>query len=399
MLLLAHIAMTTWLQKLSTAAAKPSRIVVGLMSGTSTNDVDIAVCEIAGAGRGAQVHLRHHGVVPYEPALQAAVRSALSATTRQVAELHAELGRFFAEGLRSVIASSGFDLSGIDLIGSHGQTVYHHSAMPGASRVTLQLGDGDVIAERLSVAVISDFRTRDIAAGGEGAPLTPYADDVLFGSTPGRAVLNLGGIANITILSSVPSDVRGFDVGPANAPLDRLARLLTKGAQAFDPDGSLARRGVVRRDVLQQLLTSDQFLLRPPPKSSGVEVYGDPFVERLIALHGGLSEDVLATATEFVAMAVRDACHRFVQPVTPITELILAGGGARNRFLRERLSALLAPCQVRTSDALGVPAEAREAMAFALLANDALLGLPTNIPNVTGANRAAVLGKLSFPAV
>jgi len=397
-LLLSDIRMTTWLHKLSTVAAQPSRIVVGLMSGTSTNDVDIAVCEIAGAGRGARVKLCHHGVVPYDPVLQAAVRSAASATTRQVAELHAALGRFFAEGLRTVITASGFALSGIDLIGSHGQTVYHHSAVPNAPRVTMQLGDGDVIAEHLSVAVISDFRTRDIAAGGEGAPLTPYADDVLFGSTAGRAVLNLGGIANITVLSADPSKVGGFDIGPANAPLDRLARLLTKGAKSFDPDGSLARRGTVRSDILQQLITSDPFLSRPPPKSSGVEVYGDPFVEQLIALHGGLSEDVLATATEFVAATVRDACRSFVQPVAPMTELVLAGGGARNLFLRERLAALLAPCRVRTSDELGVPAEAREAMAFALLANDALLGLPTSVPNVTGARRAAVLGKLSFPA-
>ena len=390
--------MTSWLHHLRLLADKSARRVVGLMSGTSTNDVDIVVSEIAGAGPDARVTLRYHGAVPYDPALQAAARCALSASTRQIAELHAALGLFFAQAIREVLRRAGLSPSAIDLIGSHGQTVYHHSRQPGAARVTLQLGDGDVIAEELGVAVISDFRTRDIAAGGEGAPLTPYADGVLFGQVPGRAILNLGGIANITVLSPDPSKVIGFDIGPANAPLDRLARKLSAGGNAFDPNGDFARCGTVRTEVLDQLLREDPFLGKPPPKSTGVEVYGDPFVERLIALHGGLSHDVLTTATEFVARVIADACSRFVLPHAKVRELVLAGGGVRNVFLRERIGALVAPMVVRTAEDLGVPSEAREALAFALLANDALHGLPTNLPAVTGAKRAAVLGKLSFPA-
>jgi anhydro-N-acetylmuramic acid kinase len=284
----------------------------------------------------------------------------------------------------------------VDLIGSHGQTVYHHSSVPGAMRATLQVGDGDVIAERTGLPVVADFRARDIAAGGEGAPISPYADLVLFGSRgpARRAVLNLGGIANITALDADPARAFGFDSGPANSLLDRLARKLSDGTLSCDRDGQIAASGRVHEKLVDTLMATDSYLAKEPPKSTGFEMYGDAFVARAAALHGGFDADLMATLVEFTARSVAQAFARFVPPVD---EVISAGGGVRNPVLIDRIAALLAPARLLRSDDLGVPSEAREAMAFAVLANEAIHGHPTSLPSVTGAARAAVLGKLCFP--
>jgi anhydro-N-acetylmuramic acid kinase len=292
------------------------------------------------------------------------------------------------EAFAAAISASAGGLE-LDLIGSHGQTIYHYSRLPGAMRTTLQIGDGDTIAERLGVPVVSDFRSRDIAAGGEGAPLTPYADFVLFGGRSGVAVLNLGGIANITLLGSRLEDVAGFDTGPANAPLDRIAR--SEFGMRFDREGELARSGVHHPGIARRMVEADLYVQQAPPKSTGTEAYGDGFIGKLRAETGQSGSDLLRLATEFVAESI--ACQ-----VPPgVEELILAGGGAANTFLHELLEARLTPCRVSVSDAYGVPAQAREAMAFAILANDAVCGLPTSLPRVTGAKHARTLGKFSLP--
>lgn len=391
--------MSRMLEYLLGVSLKPSRTVVGMISGTSADSIDAAVCRIEGVPE--RVTLLHYAEHPNDPEVRRQVNGAAGLRTREVAELHVRVGERFAEACLATLAGAGLSAADADLVGSHGQTVYHHSSVPGAPRATLQLGDGDVIAERTGLPVVSDFRARDVAAGGEGAPLTPRADLVLFAPSGAgvarRAVLNLGGIANVTVLDHDPARVYGFDTGPANALLDRLARRLTGGALAYDRDGRIARSGRVNEPLVAALLAEDGFLARTPPKSTGFEAYGDAFVDRAAARHGGADADLMATLTEFTARSVADAFARHVRTDPPVDEVVVAGGGVKNPALLDRIAALIAPARVRRSDELGVPSDAREAMAFAVLADLTLRGESTSLPAVTGARRAAVLGKLSFP--
>lgn len=386
-----------WLSRLSAVASKPERIVAGIISGTSVDSIDTALCRIRGAGPGAEVSLLRLHSHDYPSALRADVKRFARLTAQEVAELNCRIGDEFAAAFFAASVAAGLAVSEVDLVGSHGQTVYHHSRRPGALLATLQLGDGDRIAERTGLPVFSDFRARDIAAGGEGAPITPYGDLVFFTPSPSarRVVLNLGGIANITALDRDPAKVIGFDTGPANGPLDRLAVIISNGALTCDLDGRLAASGTVDAPLLERLLAEDEYLPKPPPKSTGFETYGDEFVARAISLRGGADADLMATLTEFVARSVADAVKRHVE--APVSEVVMAGGGSRNPTLAARLRANLDPVPLRDSEEYGIPAGARESMCFALFANDALFGLPTCLPSVTGARRATTLGKLSLP--
>jgi len=385
---------------------KPARVVVGMISGTSADSIDAAVCRISGAGvptsdrEGARVELLHYGEAPYDPELKRRILDLASLGVREIAELNVEVGEAFARACLNTMAEASLKPSDIDLIGSHGQTIYHHSSVPGAIGATLQVGDGDVIAERTGAAVVCDFRARDIAGGGEGAPVSPYADMILYAppdrksASERRVVLNLGGIANVTVLDPDPNKVFGFDTGPANTLLDRLARRLSGGSLSCDRDGALARAGRVDEGLVDRLLSEDPFLTRKPPKSTGFEMYGDAFVERAGTLLGRFDSDLMATLTEFTARTVADAFARFVPPVV---EVIGAGGGVKNPALIGRIAELLAPARFVLGDDRGIPGDAREALAFAILANDALFGLPTSLPAVTGASRPAPLGKFCLP--
>lgn len=389
------------LDQLQAISRKESRIVVGMISGTSADAIDVAVCRLGGEESWGRVIA--YGERPVETAIRHRVIRAGSLSPRDVAELNVMMGIAFADACVEVVRGANLAMDVVDLIGSHGQTIYHHSSVSGAIPCTLQVGDGDVIAERTGRAVISDFRARDIAAGGEGAPLTPRADQVLYArrertdASGVRAVLNLGGIANITVLRPEPDRVLGFDTGPANSLLDRLARRLSNGALDCDRDGAIARAGQVNRTLLEQLIQEDDYLRRRPPKSTGFEVYGDAFVEHAIQLHGGADADLMATLTEFTAVSVAQAITSWIQPETSLDEIVVAGGGVNNPALIERIAALVSPTRFVRSEAFGVPAEAREAIGFAILADLALRGIACSLPSVTGARRAAVLGKLSFP--
>ena len=388
------------------ATDKSARVVVGMISGTSADSIDAAVCRISGAGvptadrDGARVELLHYGESPYDPELKARILNLAQLDVRAIAELNVQVGEAFAHACLKTVDEAGLKPSDVDLIGSHGQTVYHHSSVPGARGATHQVGDGDVIAERTGAMVVCDFRARDIAGGGEGAPISPYADMILYAprdrtaAADRRAILNLGGIANVTVLDPDPSRVFGFDTGPANTLLDRLARRLTDGALSCDQDGALARAGRVDQGFVERLLSEDPYLNRKPPKSTGFEMYGDAFVERAGSLLGRFDADLMASLTEFTARTVADAFARFVPPVA---EVVGAGGGVKNPVLIGRIAKLLAPARFVLGDDRGVPGDAREAMAFAILANDALFGLPTSLPAVTGARRPATLGKFCLP--
>ncbi len=353
--------------------------VAGLLSGTSADGVDVAIVDIDGAA----LRTVTHGVVPYASDVREAIFGASNAVTHtaELARLNVLLGDIFAEALVEVCRAHGIPIASIELIGSHGQTVYHqgdpapfHGRMVAA---TLQIGEAAVLRERTGIPVVSDFRSADVAAGGQGAPLVPFLDFRLFRSeTEGRAALNIGGIANVTILPAGArlDDVVAFDTGPGNMVMDALV-------PPFDRDGARARGSTVNEALLDRL-RSDPFYHRPPPKSAGREQYGAEFVRDT-----GID---ISTACELTARTIAMGVRRF----DGIGEMIVSGGGAHNGYLLERLRALV-PARIVTSEEYGVDIDAKEAVLFALLAYERWCGRPANVPSATGARRAVLLGKIS----
>ena len=375
--------------------------IIGLMSGTSADGVDAAAVDVP--ARGADARLLAFRTYPYPPSLRRMVLDLCDPRHSSVDRLcHANfiLGERFAEAAIRLAEESGIPLRSVDLIGSHGQTVCH---LPRGRRVggrlarsTLQIGEPCVIAERTGITTVADFRPRDVAAGGQGAPLVPYADFLLFGHRRlSRVVCNIGGIANLTYLPAGGrlDDVLAFDTGPGNMVMDALVQRMTSGRQAFDRNGRRARSGRVHDGLLGELLRHP-FLRRRPPKSTGREEFGATFVDRLLARGAalGLGEaDLVATAAAFTVEAIARACRRLPGRVD---EVILCGGGARNPALTAMLRQALAPAPVRVMDELGLGADAKEAVSFALLAAATIRGRTNNVPSATGATRPVVLGKI-----
>jgi anhydro-N-acetylmuramic acid kinase len=374
-------------------------LVIGLMSGTSADGVDAALVEWPDGPETQPFRLIAFEETPLERAFQerihrlAAGRLPAQEVLAELAGLDVELGERFAAAACALARGAGVPLERITGIASHGQTVAHHPER----RATLQIGDPSVIAERTGRPVIADFRARDLAAGGEGAPLAPFFHRAAFASLDeSRVVLNLGGIANITWLprAAAAEDVIAFDVGPANAWLDAVVQLASDGAERFDRDGRRAARGRVDSALLDELL-QDAFLRRPPPKSTGRERYGLAEAEAWFARSaqvGRSADDLLATLVAFGAEAVARACRDFLP--ARVQRLIVGGGGARNPAVMGALAQGMPGVAVDPMDAHGVPAAAAEAMAFALLGRNTLLGLPNQLPRTTGASGPRVLGEM-----
>ncbi len=374
--------------------------IIGLMSGTSADGVDAAIVEWPEGAAPRPFRLVAYREDAFERAMQDRIHRLAAGQVpgpeclRELACLDVELGERFAASATAVARDAGLRLDEIDAIGSHGQTVAHHPA----DRATLQIGDPSRIAERTGCTVVADFRTRDVAAGGEGAPLAPFFHYAAFGDpAESRLVLNLGGIANVTFLprGAGPDAVDAFDVGPANSLLDGVVRCVSGGTERIDLDGRRARRGAVDARLLAELL-DDEFLRRAPPRSTGRERYGTAEAEALVARsarEGRNADDLLATLVAFTAEAVALACRDHLGGARP-ERVLVGGGGARNPAVMAALSKALPFARVEPFDAAGVPAAAAEAMAFALLARNALLGLPNHLPRCTGASRAAVLGEI-----
>jgi anhydro-N-acetylmuramic acid kinase len=379
---------------------RPERVVAGVMSGTSLDGVDVAVARIEGSGRTLALEQRAFVHTPYPSVLRDALHCNVEVGTsdvRALSQLNALLGRVFADAVTRAADAAGHGLSGLDLVGSHGHTVHHvPDAEPfaGAEAVasTFQLGDPAVVAARLGLPVIGDFRTADVALGGQGAPLVPYFDWALFtDDREHRALLNLGGIANVTLLprAGETSAVTAFDTGPANMVIDALAQRFY--GEPFDRDGAHAAVGTPNEATLTDLLADDYFH-RPPPKSTGREAFGTAYVDALVA-RGGTPDDLLATATALTARSVAGALAHFATEHPPDV-LIVSGGGTRNAELMRQLRAVVAPLRVCTSADFGIGPDAKEALCFAVLAHEWCNGVPTNLPSVTGASRPALLGKL-----
>jgi anhydro-N-acetylmuramic acid kinase len=393
-----------------------SMVVAGVMSGTSADGVDVAVCRISparGEGGTPVVKLLGHVGVAYPKAVRAAVLGAMDAEAISVAELarlNWRLGEVYADAVGKAQEKAGVK---VGLVGCHGQTVYHQGAaekyLGKTLRVTWQMGEAAVIAERLRVPVVSDFRPADVAAGGQGAPLVPMLDYCMFRSGKvSRVLQNLGGIGNLTAIPAGAGvdGVMAFDTGPGNMVIDACMRRLYE--REFDKGGSVAGTGSVLKDVVERILKEGYFSALPP-KSCGREQFGEVFVSRFIAMcreAGGREnrdEDVVATATALTAASVVDAYRRFVArhagraAASSPVEFVVAGGGAKNDALMGMLREGLEPLKVkvRTMEELGVPAQAKEAVAFALLAWLSWNGMPGNVPAATGARRAVVLGKVN----
>jgi anhydro-N-acetylmuramic acid kinase len=340
--------------------------VAGVMSGTSLDGIDVAIVEI----RGKRIETIAFKTTPYPGSVREALLNL--STVEEISRLNFRLGELYAKAIVAMGQT-------VELIGMHGQTIYHHGG-----KHTLQIGEAAIVAERTGVDVISNFREADIAAGGQGAPLVPYVDKLLFGGTrKNRAVLNIGGIANVTLL---PKGL-AFDTGPGNMVIDALVRHMTGGKQTFDRDGRIARSGEVHAPLLRKLLKHPYFK-RKAPKSCGREQFGREYAAGLIAT-GLPMPDLIATATELSVRTIFGA-------VSAADEVIASGGGAHNMFLMERLGALI---PVRSSAEFGIDPDAKEAIAFAVLAHETARRRPGNLPSATGARHPVILGKRSYSSV
>ncbi|HET8887520.1 MAG TPA: anhydro-N-acetylmuramic acid kinase [Candidatus Angelobacter sp.] len=377
--------------------------MAGVMSGTSADGVDVAVVSIQGRGSYLSFELLKHDYSEYPKPLRQAILAAMNADKISVAELsrlNFRLGEFYAEAVTKTQKKSGKKL---DLVGCHGQTIYHQggaAAYLGKEiACTWQTGEGAVVAARLGVPVVSDFRPADMAAGGKGAPLVPLLDYAIFRSQlRGRIVQNIGGIANLTAIpaNADPGQMFAFDTGPGNMVIDWLMQELFD--KPYDRDGDTARKGTILQPILEELLHATYFKLKPP-KTAGREEFGAEYAKAFLRRCGKAAKaDVIATATALTARSMVEALQRFVIKGIRYHDWVLSGGGTKNATLMAMLEKEAAELGLwlRHSDDFGIPSSAKEAVAFALLAYHTWNQLPGNVPSATGAKRPAVLGKISY---
>ncbi len=381
---------------------------IGLMSGTSADGIDAALVEIEGEPGNYQIVLEGFVCVPYANEVREVILDACrpDAPLQQVTALNVLIGELFAEAAGLVCEENGSALAEVDFVASHGQTVWHQPepfAIGGQSvRGTLQIGEPAVIAARTGCLVVADFRPADMAAGGQGAPLVPFADYALFASpNETRAVQNIGGIANVTYLpaNSGLGKVMAFDTGPGNLIIDGVISELTGGKLRFDAGGALAGQGRVHEQILAELI-EDSYFATPPPRTTGREYFGTEYIGRVLvrcAKENLVQSDILATVTALTAESIALAYRDFLEPRGHIATVIVGGGGVHNRALMQRLREALLQTVVKTHRDFGLSDDAKEAVAFALLGYETLHGRPANVPSATGAAQAAILGKIVLP--
>jgi len=373
--------------------------IVGLMSGTSLDGIDAVLANFSGTTEADLAwSVKAFVSIPYTPQQRRQIHDAIErGTPGNLCRLGADLGEWLAAAALAVCEAAGLAPDDVDLIGSHGQTIWHVPPASGVRGATLQLGDPATIAERTGIPVVSDFRSRDVAAGGQGAPLVPWQDRVLF-SLPGRCrvLLNIGGIANLTWLppKGDRTPLLAFDTGPGNMVIDAAVERATGGRETFDRDGRWAGRGRVDEVLLAELL-AHSFFQQPPPKSTGREVFGHPYLQQIVRRQPPADEqewaDLIATATALTARSIADAMHGWVTQ-HGLSEVIISGGGARNPTLIAMIRDALAPTRVVTGEALGIDPDAKEALAFAALAWAFACGIPGNVSEATGAVGLRILG-------
>lgn len=391
---------------------KPKRLAVGLMSGTSVDGIDAALVEISGDASSPEVKLVAFKNTPYPAAVREkifAIFKPENATVDKLGYMNFLLGEYFAMAALAVIEAAGVAPSDVDFIASHGQTIWHAPEVDCSDgfeiRYTVQIGEAAVIAERTGIPTISDFRVADMAAGGQGAPLVPFTEYILYRRESETILLqNIGGIGNMTVLpaGARPDELYAFDTGPGNMIIDAVISAATGGKESFDRDGAAAARGKVCEELLSEL-KRDEYYALPLPKTTGREHFGTQYTSRLFDYargHGLTADDLAATATELTAWSIADAYERYVMPKYRASELIVGGGGSYNPTLLAALSRRMNALgvKVRTQEELGFSSDAKEAVAFAIMGDRFMAGLTNTLPSVTGAAHAAIMGKLSLPA-
>lgn len=393
--------------------SKPVRRVVGLMSGTSVDGIDAALVEIGGTDEAPEVRLVAFEDRPWPEEVRRQIFPLFrpeTATVDKIGYMNFLMGEIYAQSVSSVVEKAGLTLADIDLIGSHGQTIWHAPEVCGKDgfpvRFTVQIGEGSVIAARTGVPTVSDFRVADMAVGGQGAPLVPFSEYLLY-RRPGETILlqNIGGIGNMTVLpgDEGPEAVYAFDTGPGNMIIDAVVSALTGGAKTYDAGGAMAAEGRVD-EALLAMLQQDPYYDMPLPKTTGRELFGVQYVGKILdyqRAHGLSDADVLATVTDLTAWSITDGYARYVLPRRQAAELVVGGGGSYNATLLGFLRTRFAPygVEVRTQEDLGWSSDAKEAVAFALMADCCVREKPNVLPSVTGAKAAAIMGKISLPPV
>jgi len=381
---------------------KKTRRIVGLISGTSADGVTVVVAEIGNCSVDIKVDLIRHKTYEYPSELREDVFKLFSpdtANVEDICKMNFALGEFFAEAANKIIDESGFTVNEIDLIGSHGQTVWHNPFQGNiagySTSSTLQIGEPAVIAGKTGVPVVADFRKADMVVGGEGAPLTPYLDYVLHRDQEKNIILqNIGGIANLTYLPKdcEISDIIAFDTGPGNMMIDAAVKHFSSGRKSYDSEGSHAFNGEVNTRILNELLTHPYYS-RSPPKTTGREEFGEGYTWKVIGDNPEIKQDdMIASISALTVETIAKSYECFIPE--PADEVYVSGGGSYNLYLMKRLEERLAPIQVKAYDELGYSSEAKEALLFAVLANEHVMGVPSNIPSVTGANQRVILGNL-----
>ncbi|MCB0753088.1 MAG: anhydro-N-acetylmuramic acid kinase [Ignavibacteriae bacterium] len=395
------------MKRLTQLSNKEKKNVIGIMSGTSLDGVDVALVEIEGNSTFTKINLVGFLEYPFPKGLKnILLKNSIKETSNveDLSQLNFLIPNIYSDAIKTLCKEIEFPFEKIDLIGSHGQTVHHlpvkQNYFDYKIASTLQIGDPAVLAKLTNIITIGDFRTGDVALGGEGAPLVPYFDYILFHShQKNRALLNIGGISNFTILNKNLGlqEVLAFDTGPGNMLIDTVTKKLFN--KDFDKDGEIARSGKLNNELYKSLIAKDKFIELTPPKSTGREYYGESFLADLLKKYKNLpNEDWLNTITRFTAYGIFKNYELFVKKETVIDELIISGGGAKNKFLYECLSKEFGKSvELKVIDDIGVSSDAKEAICFAVLANETISGNPTNIPRTTGASRATVLGKICLP--
>lgn len=390
---------------------KDVRRVVGMMSGTSVDGVDAALVEISGTDSEPKVKLLAFENKPYPPQVREKIFSLFTpanATVDKVGYMNFLLGEIYAKSALSVIEKAGLKPEDIDAVGSHGQTIWHAPIPESPDGIpvayTVQIGEGSVIAERTGITTVSDFRVADMAAGGQGAPLVPFSEYLLYRREKETILLqNIGGIGNMTVMpaGAKPRDIFAFDTGPGNMIIDAVISAMTHGEKTYDAGGEMAAKGRVC-DALLELLKEEPYYSQPLPKTTGREHFGVQYTAKILdwwKQNPIPAEDLLATVTDLTAYSIADAYERYVLPKYQASEIIVGGGGSYNATLLGFMKKRFAPhgVAVRTQEDLGLSSDAKEAVAFALMADCCLRGKANTLPSVTGAQHPAVMGKVSQP--
>ncbi len=394
------------MEQLLSLMKKPKRLAIGLMSGTCTDGIDAALVQMEGSYTSTSVQLVEFITIPYDPQLRTKLIQLSSGSfggSYEISKMNFLLGKLFTDACLAVCEKAKILPTNIDFIASHGHTIYHQPLAEEYHQhtvtSTLQIGEPSVISERMHCPVISDFRVRDMAAGGLGAPLVPYAEYILYRSDEKNIALqNIGGIGNITYIPSNATleDIMAFDTGPGNMIMDALISINTDQKQTFDENGAIASAGIINEDLLHWLLL-DPYLFMAPPKTTGREYYGNEFVKKLMIKASTLNvsfPDLMATTTMFTAKAIEINVKKHLPKLPDL--LIVGGGGSQNKTLMKYLSNTLANCKVLTNEDIGFDSNAKEAIAFAILGNETLFGNPNNVPLATGAKHAVVMGKITL---